>query len=306
MAITSIGGPSNDVLIGGPGNDVLLGNGGNDTAYGHGGNDFIDGGSGNDRLFGEAGNDTLNGGSGNDMLDGGTGSDKMSGGSGNDVYVVDSTRDHVTEGYNQGIDEVRSGIALTTAFDNVENYTFTGAATVHFTGNGLANTISGTSAGDSIRGGDGNDAIYGRDGDDAIHLYESAREGQYVNAPDLLLGLARARFFNGDWAIAGELLDALGAAHPDYYRQDVAILKARSVDACGDHAAALRTLEGILERSVGLEARYRYAEILWRNGEPDRARVELERVLEHAQRFKVSAAEKQWAKLSRRTLAAIG
>ena len=142
--------------------------------------------------------------------------------------------------------------------------------------------------------------------DDAIHLYESAREGQYVNAPDLLLGLARARFFNGDWAIAGELLDALGAAHPDYYRQDVAILKARSVDACGDHAAALRTLEGILERSVGLEARYRYAEILWRNGEPDRARVELERVLEHAQRFKVSAAEKQWAKLSRRTLAAIG
>jgi hypothetical protein len=142
--------------------------------------------------------------------------------------------------------------------------------------------------------------------DDAIHLYESAREGQYLNAPDLLLGLARARFFNGDWAIARDLLDELTAAHPDYYRQDVAILKARSADAGGDQAAALRILEEILERSVGLEARYRYAEILWRNGQPDHARIELQRVLEHAERFKVSAAEKQWAKLSRRTLAAIG
>ena len=142
--------------------------------------------------------------------------------------------------------------------------------------------------------------------DDAIHLYESAREGQYVNAPDLLLGLARARFFNGDWAIARDLLDQLTAAHPDYYRQDVAILKARSADATGDHSAALHILEEILERSVGLEARYRYAEILWRSGQPDHARIELKRVLEHAERFKVSPAEKQWAKLSRRTLAAIG
>jgi len=142
--------------------------------------------------------------------------------------------------------------------------------------------------------------------DDAIHLYESAREGQYVNAPDLLLGLARARFFNGDAAIARDLLEELSAAHPDYYRQDVAILKARAADASGDHIAALRGLEEILERSVGLEARYRYAEILWRSGEATRARAELQRVLEHAQKFKVSAAEKQWAKLSRRTLAAIG
>jgi hypothetical protein len=142
--------------------------------------------------------------------------------------------------------------------------------------------------------------------DDAIHLYESAREGQYVNAPDLVLGLARARFFNGDWAIARDLLNELTAAHPEYYRQDVAILRARSADADGDRPAALHILEEVLERSVGLEARYRYAEILWRNGQPDHARIELQRVLEHAQRFKVSAAEKQWATLSRRTLAAIG
>jgi hypothetical protein len=142
--------------------------------------------------------------------------------------------------------------------------------------------------------------------DDAIRLFDSAREGQYVNAPDLLLGLARAHFFNGDFAVARGLLDELSAAHPDYYAQDVAILKARAADGCGDREAGLRILESILERSVGLEARYRYAEILWRNGEPARARAELKRVLEHAQKFRVSAAEKQWAKLSRKTLASLG
>jgi hypothetical protein len=142
--------------------------------------------------------------------------------------------------------------------------------------------------------------------DDAIRLYESTREGQYVNAPDLLLGLAKAHFYNGDYPVAHGLLEELITAHPDYYQQDVAILKARAADGSGDRESALRGLEAILERSVGLEARYRYAEILWRNGEPARAQAELKRVLEHAAKFRVSAAEKQWAKLSRKTLASLG
>jgi hypothetical protein len=141
--------------------------------------------------------------------------------------------------------------------------------------------------------------------DDAIRLYESAREGQYVNAPDLLLGLARTHFYDGDPASARSLLENLSTAHPDYYQQDVAILKARAAEACGDTQAALLELERILDRSVGLEARYRYAEILWRSGEAARARAELERVLDHAKRFRIGPAERQWAKLTRRTLAAL-
>ena len=34
--------------------------------------------------------------------------------------------------------------------------------------------------------------------DEAITLYESAREGQFAQAPDVLLGLARVRFLNGE------------------------------------------------------------------------------------------------------------
>lgn len=141
--------------------------------------------------------------------------------------------------------------------------------------------------------------------DDAIRLYESAREGQYVQAPDLLLGLARAHFFNSGFAASRDVLDELTGAHPAYCAQEVAILRARAAAALGDPQSALRELEVILDRSVGLEARYRYAEILWKQGAVDSARTELARVVDHAKRFKVSAAEREWAKLAQSTLAAL-
>jgi len=142
--------------------------------------------------------------------------------------------------------------------------------------------------------------------DEAIRVYRGAREGQYEHAPDLLLGLARALFFNGQPAEARATLAELRNHHPDYYRQEVGILTARAADACDDRAAALAELESLLSKSVGLEARYRYAEILWRDGQAGRAKAELERVLDHAKRFKVNDGEREWAKLSRRALTAIG
>lgn len=148
MAIS--GGSGNDILHGGAGNDVLFGNAGNDKLYGHGGRDRLDGGSGND------------------LLDGGAGNDQMSGGGGNDVYIVDSKGDTVVEQANQGIDAVRASIALTAAFANVENYTFTGSGPVSFTGNALNNEIAGTGADDVLRGDAGNDVLIGGAGQDRL------------------------------------------------------------------------------------------------------------------------------------------
>jgi hypothetical protein len=142
--------------------------------------------------------------------------------------------------------------------------------------------------------------------DEAIRVYRGAREGQYQNAPDLLLGLARALYFNGQVTEARVTLGELRNHHPDYYRQEVAILTARAADADDDRAAAIAELESVLSTSVGLEARYRYAEILWRDGQAGRAKTELERVIDHAKRFKVNDTEREWAKLSRRALDAIG
>jgi hypothetical protein len=142
--------------------------------------------------------------------------------------------------------------------------------------------------------------------DEAIKLYESTREGVFMNAPDVLLGLARAHFLNGAPKVARHLLEEVAASHPDYYPQDVAILKARAADAAGDSEIALRELEAMLDRSVGLEARFRYGEILARTGKRQEARTELKNVVSHARRFRIGPTERPWAKRSRDLLATLG
>jgi hypothetical protein len=142
--------------------------------------------------------------------------------------------------------------------------------------------------------------------EEAIKLYESAREGPFAQAPDLLLGLARVRFYNGEPKAARDLLERLAVAHPDYYPQDVAILKARAADAAGDSETALRELEAMLDRSVGLEARFRYGEILARTGKTQEAKAELKTVVNHARRFRIGPTERPWAKQSRDLLASLG
>jgi hypothetical protein len=142
--------------------------------------------------------------------------------------------------------------------------------------------------------------------DEAITLYESAREGPFAATPDVLLGLARARFRNGEPQAARGLLEALTAGHPDYYPQDVAILKARAADAAGDSETALHELEAMLDRSVGLETRFRYGEILARTGKTQAARTELNSVVNHARRFRIGPTERPWAKRSRDLLANLG
>lgn len=142
--------------------------------------------------------------------------------------------------------------------------------------------------------------------DDAIRLYESAREGQYVNAPDLLYGLARARFFNGEHATARGLLQLLQTEAPKHYPQEVALMSARAAAKSGDRVAALQEISALLNDFVGLEARYRYAELLYEDGQVARARAELERVVDHAKRFRVGAEEREWAKLARQGLAMLG
>jgi len=141
--------------------------------------------------------------------------------------------------------------------------------------------------------------------DEAIDLYKSAREGHYYFASDLLYGFARARFFNGEYLEARKLLGELQEHAPRYYPQEVALMKARAAAKFGDRSIARAEVEMLLDRFVGLEARYRYAEILFEDGQAARAKAELERVIDHAKRFKISAEEKTWAKLARQGLASM-
>ena len=108
------------------------------------------------------------------------------------------------------------------------------------------------------------------------------------------------------YAAARLLLEQIAAAHPDYYPQDVAILKARAADAAGDPETALHELAAMLDRSVGLEARFRYGEILARIGKTQEARSELKNVVTHARKFRIGPTERPWARRSRQLLASLG
>ena len=139
--------------------DVIEGLAGNDRIFGFGGNDIIRGRGGNDQLFG---------GSGNDILDGGVGADRMIGGIGNDTFVVGQLRDRVEELANGGNDLVRSSISWTLT-KHVEGLELTGAAHLHGTGNGTANTITGNTGRNVLKGLDGNDKLFGRAGNDSLY-----------------------------------------------------------------------------------------------------------------------------------------
>jgi hypothetical protein len=134
---------------------------------------------------------------------------------------------------------------------------------------------------------------------DAIRLYESAREGHFVNAADILLGLARAQLENGDFAPCRQTLRELAEAHPKSFAQERAILTARALAGAGDYATAIAELEALLERQDSLEARrlearYYYAEMLWKQGAKDRSLDQLAELIKHGKLFNMTADEEYW------------
>lgn len=145
---------------------------------------------------------------------------------------------------------------------------------------------------------------------EAIRLYESAREGFFVNAADLLIGLARARFGNGDYADTRQVLRDLATAHPNSFTQERTILDARTTAAMGDLPAAIADLGALLERKDSLEARrlearYFFAELLWKQGAKDQALGELAQVIQHGKLFNMTEEEAHWVRRASEVQAAI-
>jgi Ca2+-binding RTX toxin-like protein len=111
---------------------------------------------------------TITGGAGNDDLSGGAGVDLLQGNAGDDVYRVDSVLDIVAEADGGGSDTVVATSSSYTLGAHLEKLRFQGAGGFAGTGNALANSISGGTAGDTLEGRDGNDALSGLEGADTL------------------------------------------------------------------------------------------------------------------------------------------
>ena len=209
-------------LFGNNGVDNFIGTVAADTIFGAGGDDNLDGIGGNDNIYGDSGNDVLIGGAGFDFIYGGEGDDILNatlpdddnlfGGIGNDVYQVSRNTDTITEGFNQGIDIVRSSVTnnLLLINPNLENLLLTGAANIDGTGNSLDNQITGNAGNNALNGLNGKDVLTGAGGNDQF-IFNTAFPASGIDTiNDFVVGIDKIvldlTFFPALETVAGTLL----------------------------------------------------------------------------------------------------
>jgi len=180
-----------NVLDGGKGNDTLWGGLGDDTYVVDAAGDVVheDFNAGHDTVqasvsytlvdnlenlvltgtgaINGTGNDldnTIIGNKGANILNGGDGADFLIGGAGNDTYIVNNHDATLVENAKEGTDTVRASVDYV-LLDNFENLVLTGYSLAG-TGNGAANSITGTNGDDSLDGMGGADVLIGGLGND--------------------------------------------------------------------------------------------------------------------------------------------
>jgi len=107
---------------------------------------------------------------------------------------------------------------------------------------------------------------------EAVALYEDAMRGPLgVGDPVLLKGLGRAKLLSGDGAAAEALFVQLKQVDPTAMDANVELDYARALEAQGKNDEAVRIYEGVAPRFPGEEARARFALLLEKTGQDDRA-----------------------------------
>jgi hypothetical protein len=142
----------------------------------------------------------------------------------------------------------------------------------------------------------------------AAELYRSVLKGVYATDASFLLGLAQAQANSSDFPGARATLDALFAANPQFRSNDADLLRARVLEAQGEHDAALAQYQTLAMSYPGEEARFRYGALLKQSGRFGDARGVFKDMLaraKHAPRY-YRKKEKGWLESAQRELASLG
>ena len=139
---------------------------------------------------------------------------------------------------------------------------------------------------------------------DAIDLYRSALGGGFENDPALLHGLARASLLAGDGAGAQATYERLKAADPVAFNADAELDYARALALQGKNDEALAQYERVVPKYPGEEARCRYALLLQKVGQTERAQRVFREIVDSVRGAPsyYSSRQREWVKIARHNL----
>ena len=120
--------------------------------------------------------------------------------------------------------------------------------------------------------------------EEAVRMYESCLKGIYADDPPFVLGLALAQFLNQAYTDAKETIDRLAEVDAKFRPLERRLLLARTLEALNELDRALEEYEPLAKQYPGEEARCRYALLLKKTGQTDKAREVFERILLNARR----------------------
>lgn len=140
--------------------------------------------------------------------------------------------------------------------------------------------------------------------EEALDLYEAVSSGLYEDDPAIWAGIGHARFHLGDYELAVEALKIRQKLRKDVRPDDFDLLLPRSLEALGRTTEALEAYEYLAKRYSGEEARYRFAELLNKTGQPEPAREIFEEMLRHARLSPVHyrKANQKWISAAKQAL----
>ena len=139
---------------------------------------------------------------------------------------------------------------------------------------------------------------------ETVSLFESCLQGAFATDGALLYGLARTAVEGEYWDKAEMAIARLNADAPKFRPQEVRLLAARHLQGRGKTDEALAAYRALIPEFVGLEARFRYGELLQQLGQHEAALQMFNEVITQAKRFTSPIeAEQQWVAAARQAIA---
>ncbi|MGZ5195560.1 MAG: hypothetical protein ACXWJM_11630 [Ramlibacter sp.] len=144
---------------------------------------------------------------------------------------------------------------------------------------------------------------------EAVGHYQDALRGPFAGDPELLFGLASSLLCQDAPTAAAravEVLDQLRKSHPDYRKDEVALLVARAFAGCGRTAEAAHAFEHALGTYNNVETRARYIAWLAAQGDQAKATHHLDDLLKAAKHWSAHARaiNREWLTMAQSSLKA--